>query len=95
MPRKSSFDKYLAQQMKDPRVRRAFYQERNLLSIGLALANERKKQGLTQEDIAKRIGTSTPQISRTEQRPERSNVSTLIRYAEAVGMKLDIRLTGT
>jgi hypothetical protein len=43
-------------------------------------------------NIRKKIGTSPPQLSRTERRPENVNMRTLIRYAEAVGMNLDVRL---
>jgi ribosome-binding protein aMBF1 (putative translation factor) len=89
---KSSFDVYLGQQLKQPKVREAFEQERKFLDIGFALASQRKKQGLTQEEIAKKIGSSAPQVSRTERRPEHSNVRTLARYAAAVGMELDLRL---
>jgi ribosome-binding protein aMBF1 (putative translation factor) len=45
-------------------VRRAFEEETKVLGIGLQLANQRKKQGLTQAELAKKIGTSTPQLSR-------------------------------
>jgi ribosome-binding protein aMBF1 (putative translation factor) len=89
---KTSWDTYLERELKKPRVKRAFEEEKRLLSIGIALVKERKRKGMTQEDVAARIGTSAPQVSRTERRPERSNVSTLIRYADAVGMKLDLRL---
>ena len=89
---KSAFDAYLGQQLKKPRVRAAFEQERKFLNIGVALASQRKKQGMTQEDIAKKIGSSAPQVSRTERLPEHSNVRTLVRYAAAVGMELDVRL---
>lgn len=89
---KSSFDTYLALQLKKPKVRAAFEQERKFLNIGVALANQRKKKGLTQEAIAKKIGSSAPQVSRTEHRPEHANVRTLVRYAAAVGMELDLKL---
>jgi len=89
---KGSFDRYLEQQLKKPTVRRAFEEETTMLNIGIALAKERKKKGLSQRQLAKQIGTSAPQISRTERRPERANVYTLLRYAKAVGMKLDVRL---
>jgi transcriptional regulator with XRE-family HTH domain len=62
------------------------------LSIGLELANQRKRKGMTQAEVARKIGTSAPQLSRTERRPENVNMRTLMRYAEAVGMDLDIRL---
>jgi len=53
---------------------------------------ERKRKGLTQEEAAREIGTGAPQVSRTEHKPEHSNVRTLMRYATAVGMTLDMKL---
>jgi len=89
---KSSWDAYLEQQLKKPKVRRAFEEENRVLNIGIALARERKRKGLTQEEVARQIGTSAPQVSRTERKPERTNVQTLMRYADAVGMTLDMKL---
>ncbi len=89
---KTAWDSYLDQQLTDLSVRQAFEEETKVLSIGVQLANQRKRKGLTQAELAKKIGTSTPQLSRTERRPENVNMRTLIRYAEAVGMNLDVRL---
>jgi len=89
---KTAWDDYLDQQLTVPSVRQAYEEETKVLSIGLQLANQRKRRGLTQAELAKKIGTSTPQLSRTERRPENVNMRTLIRYAEAVGMDLDVRL---
>jgi transcriptional regulator with XRE-family HTH domain len=89
---KTEWDSYLEQQLADPVVRHAFEEETKVLSIGSALAEQRKRRGMTQAELAKKIGTSTPQLSRTERRPENVNMRTLIRYAEAVGMDLHIRL---
>jgi len=89
---KSSWDGYLEQQLKKPRVARAFKEEKRVLNIGIALAKQRKRKGLTQEEVARQMGTSAPQVSRTERRPERANVQTLMRYAQAVGMRLHVNL---
>ncbi len=89
---KTEWDRYLDQQLAKPAVRRAYEEETKVLSIGMQLARQRKRKGMTQAELAKKIGTSTPQLSRTERRPENVNMRTLIRYAEAVGMKLDVRL---
>ena len=89
---KTAWDSYLEEQLADPMVRQAFEEETKVLTIGVQLANQRKRQGLTQAELAKKMGTSTPQLSRTERRPENVNMRTLIRYAEAVGMSLDVRL---
>lgn len=89
---KTAWDRYVKQQLKKPAVRKAYEEETKVLSIGLQLANQRRRKGLTQAEVAKKIGTSAPQLSRTERRPENVNMRTLLRYAEAVGMDLDIKL---
>jgi DNA-binding XRE family transcriptional regulator len=89
---KTAWDSYLDQQLTNPSVREAFEAETKVLNIGRELAKQRKRKGLTQAQLAKKIGTSTPQLSRTERRPENANMRTLIRYAAAVDMCLDVRL---
>jgi DNA-binding phage protein len=89
---KTAWDTYLEQELKKPEVRKAFEEETQVLAIGMQLARQRKLKGLTQAQLAEKMGTSTPQLSRTERRPENVNMKTLMRYAEAVGMELDIRL---
>lgn len=87
-----SWDSYLKQQLKKPQVRKAFEREKRMLDLGIMLARQRESKGLTQAEVASRIGTSTPQVSRTENKPEHANMQTLMRYAEALGMKLDVKL---
>ena len=76
---KTEWDSYLDQQLTNhPTVRQAYEEETKVLSIGVQLAKQRKRKGLTQAKLAKKIGTSTPQLSRTERRPENVNMRTLI-----------------
>ncbi len=89
---KRSWDGYLEQQLKKPNVAKAFDEEKRVLRIGITLARQRKRKGLTQQEVARHMGTSAPQVSRTERRPERANVYTLMRYADVVGMKLNVNL---
>ena len=89
---KHSWDAYLERQLRKPKVKKAFEEEKRILSIGIILAQERKRKGLTQQDVARKIGTSAPQVSRTERKPEHVNMQTLMRYADAVGMTLDMKL---
>jgi transcriptional regulator with XRE-family HTH domain len=56
----------------------------------------RKAAGLTQAQVAERMGTHTPVVSRLEnalitESPSPS-LKTLRKYAEALGKKLEIRL---
>jgi predicted transcriptional regulator len=89
---KTEWDEYLDQQLTNPAARQAYEEETKVLSIGMELARQRKLAGLTQAELARKMGTSTPRLSRTERRPEDVNMRTLIRYADAVGMDLDVRL---
>jgi DNA-binding phage protein len=89
---KTAWDKYVSQELEKPGVRKAYEEETKVLTIGLELANQRKRKGMTQAEVARKIGTSAPQLSRTERRPENVNMRTLLRYAEAVGMEIDIKL---
>ncbi|MCA9991162.1 MAG: helix-turn-helix transcriptional regulator [Ardenticatenaceae bacterium] len=60
------------------------------------LLNARKEAGLTQADVAERMGTKTSAIARLEagggSNKHSPSVATLRKYAEAVGCQLEIRL---
>ena len=88
----TAWDSYVKKELRKSAVKKAYEEETQVLKIGLALANQRRQKGLTQAEVAEKIGTSAPQLSRTERKPENANMRTLIRYAAAVGMDLDIRL---
>ena len=89
---KTAWDEFVEQQLQIPAVRQGYKEEVRLLAIGLELAKQRKSKGLTQAQLAVAMGTSTPQLSRTERRPENVTMRTLMRYADAIGMDLDIKL---
>ncbi len=54
----------------------------------------RAKSGLTQAEVAKRVGTTQSAIARLESAaPKHSpSIATLQRYAEALGYRLEVRL---
>lgn len=52
------------------------------------LANRRRSAGLTQSELAKRMGTSQGQVTRFESGAD-TRLSTVARYAAAVGMKVE------
>lgn len=82
--------------MKDP----AFKAGYDALSDEFGLFDEmlkaRHKAGLTQAQIARKMGTKTPAIARLESagrnRCPSPTLTTLNRYAEAVGCRLKIQL---
>lgn len=60
--------------------------------IGVLLRQAREAAGLTQEQVAERLGTKKSAISRIENHAENVTLSTLKSYADAVGRTLQIRL---
>ena len=78
----------------------AFQQEYDALEAEFLLFDEllnaRKEAGLTQADVADRMGTKTSAIARLEagggSNQHSPSVATLRKYAEAVGCRLEIRL---
>jgi DNA-binding XRE family transcriptional regulator len=60
--------------------------------IGVILRQARESAGLTQEEVARRLQTQKSAISRIENHADDVRLSTLRRYADAVGANLQIRL---
>ncbi len=65
-----------------------------LFAIKKQFVASRIARGMTQEEIARKIHTSKSNISRLESlnNTYTPNLSTLMKYAEALGMRLDIGL---
>ena len=63
--------------------------------IGVILRQAREAAGMTQEEVARKLQTKKSAISRIENHANDVRLSTLRRYAEAVGANLQIRLTNT
>jgi transcriptional regulator with XRE-family HTH domain len=80
----------------DPEFRREY----EALAAEFALFDEllkaRKKAGLTQAEVAERMGTKTSAVARLEagggSKQHSPSIVTLQKYAEAVGHRLEIRL---
>lgn len=60
--------------------------------IGVVLRMAREKAGLTQEEMAEKLRTKKSAISRIENHAEDIRVSTLDRFAQAVGKKLTLKI---
>jgi HTH-type transcriptional regulator / antitoxin HipB len=63
--------------------------------IGVILRQAREAAGLTQEEVAQKLQTKKSAISRIENHADDVRLSTIQRYAEAVGAKLLIRLANS
>lgn len=96
-PPAMSHDKMVKGWMKDAAFRKALLRiEREELALLDALLSARDASGLTQAQIAERMGTKPPAVSRllTSLASEKQSpsVATLRKYAAACGKKLEIRL---
>lgn len=82
------FDAYLAAALKDPEYRAAYEDatERERLLDGLVKL--RKAIGLTQTEVALRMGVRQPMVSGLENEGSDPRLSTLQRYARAVEARL-------
>jgi len=60
--------------------------------IGVILRQAREAACLTQEEVAQKLQTKKSAISRIENHADDVRLSTIQRYAEVVGAKLQIRL---
>lgn len=58
--------------------------------LGVLLKMQRENSGITQEELADKIGTKKSTISRWENHAENIEVSTLQRIAFALGKKLKV-----
>ena len=63
--------------------------------IGVILRQAREAAGLTQDQVAQKLQTKKSAISRIENHADDVRLSTIRRYADAVGASLQIRLANS
>ena len=62
--------------------------------LGILLRQAREEAGLTQEEVAQRMKTKKSAISRIENHAEDIKLSTLEKFAQALGLTLKLRVAG-
>jgi len=78
------------QKKKDPEFAKDFEEGYRNFKIGILLRQAREEAGLTQEEIAAKLKTKKSAISRIENHAEDIRLSTLHRYAGALGKSLHL-----
>jgi transcriptional regulator with XRE-family HTH domain len=82
--------------LKDPAVKAQYDVQVADFSLLDELLGARKRAGLTQAEVAQKMGTKTPAVARLEARGgskrHSPSIATLRKYAAAVGCRLEIRL---
>ena len=83
-----TFKSRLREEIKDPEFKRHYDEERQALKLAMKITALREQKGLSQQQLAKLMGTSQQAISRIESGEyEGFTLKTLEKVAEATGMK--------
>jgi DNA-binding XRE family transcriptional regulator len=86
-----TFQSRLRKDIKDPEFKKHYQEERQALKLAMKIAELRDQKGLSQQELAKLMGTSQQAISRIESGEyEGFTLKTLEKIAEATGMRVKI-----
>lgn len=88
---KTNFDRYLDRKLEEPEYRQRFEEADRAWDVALQLAALRRARGLTQKEVAERLGTKQQAIARLEDPAYTRHSLTMVkRYAEALGAVVDV-----
>jgi transcriptional regulator with XRE-family HTH domain len=91
--RQTNFDKYLDKQLRDPDFAARFKRAGEAWDVALQIAVLRKESGLSEKELARRVGTSQQQISRLESPSyEGHSLSMLRRVAAVLGATVQVKI---
>ena len=85
-----SFERYLAQQMKNKAFRKAYKEESQRLEIAYRILQLRKQQKLSQKELAKKLHTTQSVVARMETGQQNFTTDTLQKVASA--FKRDLKI---
>jgi len=74
--------------MKEPKYRKAYEELEDEFTLASALIDVRSRAGLTQKQLARKMGTTQPVVARLESGRARPSIRTLERLADATGSRL-------
>ena len=95
MRRPTNFDHYLGEQLKDLNFVEKLRKAGEAWDVAVQLASLRKSSGISQKELAKRVGTSQQQISRLESPSyEGHSLSMLRRVANVLGATVHVEIQG-
>jgi predicted transcriptional regulator len=87
------FEVFKARMLADPEVKREYDALEAEFAISSELIRARLRAGLSQVELAERMGTSQSAIARLESGRTLPSAKTLIRFAEATNSKIQLRLS--
>ncbi|MFH1780718.1 MAG: helix-turn-helix transcriptional regulator [Candidatus Nealsonbacteria bacterium] len=85
-----SFDRYLAQQMKNKAFKKAYEEESGRLEIAYRILQLRKKQKLSQKELARKLDTTQSVVARMESGQQNFTIDNLQKIASV--FKYDLKV---
>jgi len=86
------FEKLKARLLANPKVKAEYEALAPEFEISTELVKARLRAGLSQAELAARMGTSQSTIARLESGQTLPSTKTLLRFAKATGSKFNVRL---
>src|SRR3989304_923749 len=84
---------YIAEQMKNPQFKKAWEDLDPEFQVLKAMIKAREKTGISQAELARRVGTKQSVISRLERGAfSKATLETIKKMADALDMRLEIKL---
>ncbi len=77
---------------RNPELANEFDEGYENFKIGVLFKASREQAGMTQEEVARKLGTHKSAISRIENHAEDIRLSTLHKYAKALGKKVNLEI---
>ncbi len=87
-----SFENWRAEALKNPKFAKAYKDLEPEFEVISAVIAKRIKYGITQKELARRVGTKQPVISRLEQGTLNPSIKFLKRVAKALNSELHIQI---
>ncbi len=87
------YEVFKSRMLANPDVKREYDALAPAFEIAAELLRARKRTGLSQAELAQRMGTSQSAIARLESGETLPSTKTLLRFAEATGTKIQLRLS--
>jgi DNA-binding XRE family transcriptional regulator len=85
-----SLSKLKQKAFQNPEVKEAYDDLGAEFELISSLITMREQSGLTQDQVAEKMGTKPPNISRLESGRSNPSLKTLVSYAQACGFKLNL-----
>lgn len=84
---------YIAEQMRNPEFRKAWDDLDPEFQVLKAMIKAREKSGISQAELARRLGTKQSVVSRLERGAfSKASLETIKKVADALDMRLELRL---